>query len=361
MYKILLIGTLPPPHHGQSIAFGAALDALCLDNKCKVVQTTFKSKSKFFSVVKLLNYLFLVPYRIFIFKPKFVYFLCSRSLVGGVRDLYLLFFCCMSKTFVVNHLHGADFTEYFESLPVFYRKIVKLLYRRVNKHIVLIDGMQEQLMCVARKEKITVVNNFYQESVEIDNNIGLERSGETLKVFFLSSVTTSKGIFELIEAIKKLNNLGVAIELTIAGGIVGDAYSDFYSTRDKFHMMIQSCSFISYIGVVDKDEKYYYLGINDVLILPSYFEAVPLCIIEGMRMGCCIITSNYKYLPSLVKENINGFLIESKSVEAIVGSLLNISKNRSLLLKITESNIKYAIKDFSESNYSSNILKIFEV
>lgn len=361
MKRILLIGTLPPPLHGQSIAFGAAFDALCTDNKCKVVQTTFKSKNKLLSIVKFLKYLLLIPYRMFVFKPGFVYFLCSRSLVGGGRDLYLLFFCLFSKAVVVNHLHGADFTEYFESLPLLYKKIVKLLYRRVNKHIVLIEGMQEQLSCVASKEKITIVNNFYQESSSIDKNIGVNSLEGSLKVFFLSSVTTSKGIFELIEAVKKLNKLEVSIELTIAGGIVGDAYRDFDATRDKFQMMISSCQFISYVGVVNKDKKYYYLGLNDILILPSYFEAVPLCIIEGMRMGCCIITSNYKYLPSLVKNNVNGFLIEPKSVDAIMDSLFMISQNRSLLPQITETNVKYAIKEFSESNYRNNILRLFEV
>ncbi|MBN4063828.1 glycosyltransferase family 4 protein [Cardiobacterium sp. AH-315-I02] len=363
MKKILLIGSLPPPNHGQSIAFLSASVALKTEGDCKIISSSFRASSVLGALYKFLTYYFQVPYYLFIYRPNKIYFLCSRTLVGGLRDLYLLLLCLFSKAEVLNHLHGSDFNGYLKSLSPLYKKIVIRLYKRVNRHAVLIDGMQEQLKSVAKIEDIFVIDNFYQESAEISKYLALRKNVDELRVFYLSSIVTSKGIFELIEAVKIAVSNKVKIKLMIAGGFIGDSYLDEDKTEKKFFSSIKECPFIEYVGVVNSDSKYMLLAESDVLSLPSYYksEAIPLCILEAMRMGCCILTSRYKYLPGLVKENVNGFLVEPESVNDIVSTLTYISANKANLKAISNENMKTAKKYYSESKYHENIRKFLEV
>ncbi len=357
MNKVLLVGSLPPPYHGQSIAFDSALNAIKKEFKYKVVQTSFRGGSRMESLLMVLRYVFQIPLYIFFYRPDKIYFLCSRTLIGGLRDLYLLFFCMFSKSEVLNHLHGSDFELFIQSLNPLHKKIVIALYKRVNRHAVLIEGMQEQLVSVAKQENIFVINNFYLESKNIPKQVSFKERGGKLSVFYLSSIVTSKGIFELIEAVKMLSATK-KIELIIAGGFIGDSFLCEDMTKKKFFSLIDGCSFVNYIGVINIQDKYKILGESDILALPSYYksEAVPLCIIEGMRMGCCILTSNYKYLPSLVKDGINGVLVDPQSVESIISSFTDLYSNLDQLNVISSNNIKEAKNHYSENNYQNKII-----
>ncbi len=361
--KILFVGASPPPFHGQSIAFRSALNAVCDRSDCKTINTSFRSEAKLSAIKKVLVYLLLIPFNVLFCGYKKIYFLCSRSFIGGLRDAYLLFFCLFSKAEVYNHLHGSDFNEYFKSLNPLHQKFLSLLYRRVNRHAVLIDGMQEQLKSVADIKNVFVINNFYQKSREISKYVKLRGNVDELRVFYLSSIVTSKGIFELIEAAKLAVSNKVKIKLVIAGGFIGDSYLNKSETKKKFMSLIKECSFIEYAGVVNSDNKYMLLAQSDVLALPSYYksEAVPLSIIEAMRMGCCIITSRYKYLPNLVKENVNGCLVRPKSVNDIVSTLSYLAANKDHLKSISNENIKTARGRYSELKYQKRIRKFLGV
>lgn len=355
--KVLFIGSKPPPNHGQSIAFASAMNAMNDDVNCKVINTSFRGGSFLDVVVKIVQYYISVPFQLFLYRPDKVYFLCSRSFVGGMRDVYLLALCRFSKCEVMNHLHGSDFDSYIKSLGKLYKKIVVYMYKRVDRHAVLIDGMQNELKLVADTKDVVVIDNFFQDSVEITKNINLRTFDDGLKILYLSSIVSSKGVFELIEAVKQsvLNNRSV--KLVVAGGFIGDEYLDAVKTERKFMALIEKCDEIDYAGVVSTDEKYKLLANADVLALPSYYksEAIPLCIIEAMRMGCCILATNYKYLPSLVKEDVNGFLVKPKSIKDIVSKLEALCIDKGIIKIISKHNIAEAMKKYCETTYQNKI------
>ena len=84
-------------------------------------------------------------------------------------------------------------------------------------------------------------------------------------------------------------------------------------------------------------------------------EAVPLSIIEAMRMGCYIIVSNYRYLPSLVEDQNNGSLVNVRDSKDIYFQIKSVHGNRKLLEKVAKNNIRHAVEHFSEDTYQQNI------
>ncbi|MBL1274663.1 MAG: glycosyltransferase [Ectothiorhodospiraceae bacterium] len=358
--KILMVGTKPPPFHGQSIAFGSAVEAI-VDEKM-LVSTSFRKKSTIESFSVFILYFFKTIWARFFFRPQVVYFLCSRSYIGLVRDLWLLLLFYRSPAIICNHLHGSSLKQFYYSLPWLVRNIVARMYKRVDRHAVLIDGMQEQLSFLGSQTEIKVIPNYFP-NVPSSCKINRDYNSSVISLIYLSSIVKTKGIFDVVSAVEKLIETGYKVKLTIAGGFVGDAEMSAASVEKSFFDAINSRGYVEYVGIVNEEKKYQLLGQNHIFILPTYYisEAVPLSIIEAMRMGCCIITTNYKYLPLMVKNRVNGMLVCIKSPTDIGRKIEILIKDRKFLEIISKKNIKEATKKYSEHCYQNAIRKFVGV
>jgi glycosyltransferase involved in cell wall biosynthesis len=64
----------------------------------------------------------------------------------------------------------------------------------------------------------------------------------------------------------------------------------------------------------------------DVLALPSFTEAMPMTLLEGMACGVPAIATSVGAVPSMVRDGISGFLVkvgDSASLAAAITSLAN--------------------------------------
>ena len=106
----LLIGSLPPPITGQSISF-SYLTNLSKKNRFKIYNTN-KSSFKFFNY---LDSLLILPIYILFNQFDSIYFLGSRSKFGFLRQLPFVSIVILKRIKLINHLHGADFKEFYKS------------------------------------------------------------------------------------------------------------------------------------------------------------------------------------------------------------------------------------------------------
>lgn len=355
--KVLLLGTLPPPLQGQPIAFESALLALEKVYDCKVLETSFRGDSIVEKITKVINYFCKLPMYILFFRPKVIYFLCSRSFFGGVRDVYLLLVVYFLDIKVCNHLHGSDFKEYIDSLPLLYGKFVKSIFNRVDKHAVLLEGMREQVS--EFKGSVTVIPNFFSSIPDGEFSLEIKNNNDKLIIFYLSSIVKSKGIFELISSIKEINQDRDIATLYIAGGFLGDELMEKEDVKKEFFSEVNNDRNIVYLGTLSMEEKYKYLDYSDVFVLPTYYrsEAFPLSIIEAMASSCSIICSDYKYLPEIIKDNVNGLLVEPRSTSDLVKKISYIASNEGVNNSFKLKNKELAYSLYTEYRYQKNIVK----
>lgn len=72
---------------------------------------------------------------------------------------------------------------------------------------------------------------------------------------------------------------------------------------------------ITFHGMIPNDEVYRYLAHNNIFILMSKNEGLPISIIEAMRISLPIISTNVSGIPELVKVGYNGFLLNPNEGE----------------------------------------------
>jgi glycosyltransferase involved in cell wall biosynthesis len=357
---ILFVGPIPPPWHGQAVAFLEAYQKIPLGTKY-LVNLNFEGKSWIIrKLLTLLAIIKLVRYFSF-FKVGLVYFTCSRTSFGSIVDIILINLSHCFGVRLITHLQGADLKPFFNVLPKFYQRIVAYSYRKVDVGIVLLNEMAEQFLTIVPTMRIAVVPNFYDERLDTYHDVMKYKSNHRIQILFLSNIIKSKGIIELISAFKQLKHTSIPLKLVIAGEFVADKYMGEAQIKSSFFQAIADTTNIEYLGTVIGEAKINLLLESDILILPTYYpiEGLPLSIVEAMRAGNAIITTDHNYLKYIIGPQ-NGLLIKTQSSEAIICALDYLLKNMNQLREIQNYNASLAPEFYSSKKYIKSLTALFE-
>jgi len=125
------------------------------------------------------------------------------------------------------------------------------------------------------------------------------------RFLFLGHVKKTKGIGELIEAKKQLDD---SYTIDVFGPIVEPVYDDL--SQAPF-----------YKGVLTNEQQVLRtLQQYDVVVLPTYYpgEGYPGTLIEAYSLGLPVIATQWKSIPEIVESEKTGILVAPQSVEALV-------------------------------------------
>jgi glycosyltransferase involved in cell wall biosynthesis len=350
---ILLIGSLPPPITGQSISFSYMTR---LTNKRRFrIYNTNKTSFIFFNY---LDSLFILPTYILFNQFDCIYFLGSRSKLGFLRQLPFLTIAILKRIKLINHLHGADFKQFFKKAG-FLKSIIKWVYKKVDTSIVLLEEMKDQFKAFP-KMKLEVVPNAVSNEFE---SLAITFPKEK-RITFLSNIMASKGIIEFLTASKQLLKDDRSIRIDIAGDFISDNYLPKNQIKKKFLDLFEGLKNdfperIFYYGPVSGIKKVDLLRSSSIFILPSYYptEAFPISIIEAMATGNAIISTKHNYLEKIISEK-HGGTIQIKDSSQIVKSIKKLFTDQQKLQVIQNNNLMLS-KSFNLENHISLLLKIF--
>ncbi len=158
---------------------------------------------------------------------------------------------------------------------------------------------------------------------------------EVISLLYVGRIVFDKGLFELVDATKKLIENGFSVHLNLIGGGTDleklQAYVRSNSLEDKvsFHGMISDLN----------ELKMVYLE-NDIFVLPSYHEGFPRVLYEAMMMHMPIVTTFVGSICHLMKDKENCLEIKVQNTESIVEKITLLIKNRFLAQSISDSAVK---------------------
>ena len=106
------------------------------------------------------------------------------------------------------------------------------------------------------------------------------------------------------------------------------------------------------------------MSLADILLVPSIItksgdtEGLPATIMEGMASGIPIIATNVGGVKDIVKNNINGILIEEKNSKQIAEKLIYLSNRKKFRQKISKNALKTS-KNYDLSFIGKKIKEIY--
>jgi len=147
------------------------------------------------------------------------------------------------------------------------------------------------------------------------------KTNGSFRILFVGGVSQRKGIKYLLQAFDQIRGPGV--ELIVAGPLPAD-----------IRPLKRYAGQIRLTGRLDQSEIVHEMHQAHVLVLPSVFEGFGLVIAEAMATGMPVIASTHSAGPDIIREGIDGFVIEPDDVAGLVDRLEQLRLNRELVIEM---------------------------
>lgn len=242
---------------------------------------------------------------------------------------------------VIYHVHGGEFHIFFKGASSKIKKrIHKILYNS-DRVIVLSDWWFNFFTNQFPGIKLTRIYN----SVTPQELTKIYGKRENISFLFLGLISENKGCYDLIKVAKNLVDRNLAFTINIGGN--GE-------TEKLKTLIIESgiSGYINFLGWVSGKAKREQLLQNDVYVLPSKNEGLPVSILEAMSYGLPIISTKVGGIPEMVEDSKSGFIIEP-------GDMINLEKKMVYFIENKER-IQYMgnrSKEIVDQKFSSQIIK----
>jgi glycosyltransferase involved in cell wall biosynthesis len=181
------------------------------------------------------------------------------------------------------------------------------------------------------------------EKQELKSNLGIDKND--LVFIFIGRLVSDKGINEMINAFKRINNEVAFVKLVL----VGPLESHLDPLDKKTINEIESNKNIINIGL--QNDVRLYFAIANILVFPSYREGFPNVVMEAGAMGLPSIVSNINGCNEIIKEGENGWIIPVKDEEAIYNKMKFCIENPKEVDKVANNS-----RELITSRYEQKII-----
>lgn len=235
----------------------------------------------------------------------------SGGLMGTVRDYLVAKICRKSNIQCVMHCHYGCITE--DLHRGIYGKFLRKTMGQYSQIWVLDNRSANTIREYPElKDKVFVTPN----SIAVSKDI--EIAPKTYKhIAFIANLVPEKGLFELVEAFKKVDNK----ELTLS--IVGRGTA---SVLEKLKELTAGYDNIKILGQLPNDEAVKFMRTVDIVALPTYMpqEAFPISILEAMSLGKLVISTHRAAIGDMLTGRDGkpcGYFVRERSVEDIAEAI----------------------------------------
>lgn len=249
------------------------------------------------------------------------------------------------KKKIIYHMHAGEFEDFFNRSKR--KNVIIKTINKVDRFLVLSDSWKQYFVGIGVKEdKILVINNVVDPICDVEVHKAYQ---SRINVLFLGLLVKAKGVYDLLDVIiENKQDLENTYHFYIAGN--GDDYHIVKLIKEH-----KLDNFVTFLGWIQGSKKLEVLKATNIFVLPSYFEGLPMSILEAMSCGAAIIASKVGGIPEVVHSDVNGILIEPGDKSALRDAFLKMRDNSRLLSIFKENNLEL-IKDFYPSSVF-NVLK----
>lgn len=324
---ILVIGPTPPPHHGVSMATQALLES-DLSREFRLILVDLADRRGIEHVDKPDLYdawLFLFQWSrmmraLLLERPRMVYLAISQQMVGFLRDSLFILPSALVGRRVVLHLHGSNFRHWYDNLSAWARLFVRFVIRRADRVIVLGESLRPLFTGLLPSERLAVVPNGIPWGTRSARQVRTHVP-RRFRVLYFGTLSRSKGVFILMEAILSVLQVRKDAEFVFAG--------PWYRPEEQAHALgfiHRYCldAHVTFTGAVTTaEEKQRIYESADLFVFPGVQqEGQPLVVLEAMAAGLPVIFTNRGCLRETVIEGHNGWEVPLNDPEAIARRII---------------------------------------
>lgn len=286
------------------------------------------------------------------FKPDIVHLHGAKaSLIGRLA-------CIKKKVKIVTTIHNfPDYNKMNYLKRYIYLKLNKYLNKKTSKIITVSNALKDEIIKNENVDEKKIVTIYNCLDFPLYSNIKHENLREkydldddTLIVGCISRLIPSKGIKDLIEAAKILDK-----DINIYYFIIGDGPLRGYLENLTNGLNLKNVIFLGYRNDIQN-----ILQNIDIFVLPSYIEGFGISIIEAMYAGKPVIATNVGGIPEIIKNNINGILINPGSPNDMANAIRALAIDSSTRERLSAAGRDLVTNKFTCEKMINDISNVYE-
>jgi len=243
------------------------------------------------------------------------------------------------------------FTDQFfregSRVPAFLKRWIATFCLSVSQGVVCVSQLlKKQLSSVVPLEKLVVIPTWVGDRF-LTPRIAPKPSG-IFRLLFVGRVVTNKGIFDLVEAIKRLPD--VQLDVVGVGDQLDEAKRATAGLSVNFHGFREDC--ITFYGACD------------LLVFPAPegFEGLPQVPLEAMAMGVPCLASNISSIREIAGDDGSVLMLfEAGDTDDLARQILRLREYPSLREELGKAGARRVAERFTECAVREQYLAFFDV
>lgn len=276
--------------------------------------------------------------------------------IHGAKDGSILrkFFMCFiaKKIFakkIIFHSHAGAFDEFYLRGNRIYKYMCRFLINNSEAVVVLSDRWNDFFEKNFRIKRLMVIRNPVEHKQAVV--VKQKNNGEVV-FLFLGRIADHKGIFDLMDlVIKEQDSLRGKCKFLIGGNHEVERLKKTIAEGG-----IEDLA--EYIGWVQDEDKDRFFYMSDYFILPTYYEAMPMTILEALSYGKPVLTTPVGSIPEVIETGKNGMLFSPGDMEQLKKIIFDILNDRSKY-DCMRSNAMNSAKHFYPESIKTELEKLY--
>lgn len=200
---------------------------------------------------------------------------------------------------IIGISHGTDLRQMINCDDL--RDMVRPLVKEIDAALALHGEQRRQIIEIfgMDESRVSVIGSGYNAKLFNNEGRAERKTGDPLRLAYAGKISRPKGVPEMLAALDRLSkdDKVPAFELTMAGGCQDEALMD---TLDSLP------DYAGWLGQIPQPALAELLRRTDIFILPSYFEGLPLVLIEAMSAGAVPVGTDLPGIKNWINANVNG-------------------------------------------------------
>lgn len=249
------------------------------------------------------------------------------------------------KVKTIFHLHSGEFLNFYLANSKIVQNYITNVLSKVSYVIALSKSMENIIYEMAPQANVRIIFN---PVMCFDNKY----KKRTMQIVFLGRLRESKGLFELIDACSNIIREYPDLKLVLAG----DGDLDEIEGICKNKLLSNN---VVLPGWVEGSIKEKYLLESEIFVLPSYYEGLPIGVLEAMANNIPVIATTVGGIPDVIDTGHDGLLVPPKNTNELQSAIVKLLNDEPLRNKLSSNAFDKACKEFSVTKINNSLLNIY--
>lgn len=325
-----------------------------LENQYQITYVeSYRDGSKFAKLLKGVQCYFRLLDQMVRKKPDVVHVHSSFG-PSFFRKLPVIYIAWLAGVPVVNHIHGAEFDEFFTNASIKKKRLIKKVYAKCDKLIALSEEWKELLSQIVQPEKIVVIENY--SVLQEDALLERQARENNQTVLFLGEIGRRKGCYDIPDVVQRVVKEVPDVKFVLCGaGTPNDEQAVVELCRQK-----DISDKVMFPGWVRGEEKDRMLREADVFFLPSYNEGMPMSVLDAMGYGLPIVSTQVGGIPKIVHNFENGMCVNAGDIDAYSDAIIDLLKDDQWRNRAGEKSIEIVKNRYSLDVHLRKLSNVYD-